>query len=43
VIPLDELEEAGSEAEARRRGLIRSEGKDYELKPDDVVTVLFSR
>ncbi len=43
VIPLDELEEAGAEGEARRRGLIRSEGKDYQLKADDVVNVLFSR
>ena len=43
VIPLVQMEAAGSEAEARRQGLIRSEGKDYELKADEVVTVLFSR
>ena len=43
VIPLDQLETAGSEVEARRQGLIRSEGKEYKLQVDDVVTVLFSR
>ena len=38
-----ELEAAGSEAEARRQGLIRSEGKEYALQVDDLVKVLFSR
>ncbi len=43
VIPMAELEAAGSEAEARRQGLIRSEGKEYALQVDDLVKVLFSR
>ena len=43
VIQLDVLGEAGSEAEARRQGLIRSEGKGYELQPGDLLTVLFSK
>ncbi|MDP6350503.1 MAG: DUF933 domain-containing protein [Chloroflexota bacterium] len=43
VIPLDSLAAAGSEAEARRRGQIRSEGKEHVLEAEDVVNVLFSR
>ena len=43
VIAFDELERSGSEGAARRRGLIRSEGKNYKLQPNEVVTVLFSR
>ena len=43
VIALDLLDAAGSEAEARRLGQIRSEGKEYRLVPDELVHVLFSR
>ncbi len=43
VISLDDLRAAGSEAEARRQGLIRSEGKQHVLEAEDVVNVLFSR
>jgi GTP-binding protein YchF len=41
-IGLDELVECGSTAEARKRGLLRVEGKDYIIKDGDVVTILFN-
>ena len=37
------LVQAGSYAEARRHGAVRSEGRDYVLRDGDVVEVLFSR
>ena len=42
VIPYDDLEECGSLAEARRRGLLRSEGKGYSVKDGDVIHFLFN-
>lgn len=42
VVSYDELVAAGSEKEARARGLIRTEGKDYEVREGDVLHVLFS-
>ncbi|OHA45854.1 MAG: redox-regulated ATPase YchF [Candidatus Taylorbacteria bacterium RIFOXYD2_FULL_36_9] len=37
VIPWDKLLEAGSLGQARERGLIRTEGKDYLVKDGDVI------
>jgi hypothetical protein len=42
VVSYDELVAAGSEKEARSRGLIRTEGKEYEVREGDVLHVLFS-
>lgn len=42
VIPYDLLVEVGSEAAAKERGLIRSEGKDYVMKDGDVVLFRFN-
>jgi GTP-binding protein YchF len=42
VVTFDDLMAAGSMAEARRRGLLRSEGKQYEVRDGDVVEVLFN-
>jgi GTP-binding protein YchF len=42
VVTFDDLIACGSTAEARRRGLLRSEGKTYEVKDGDVVEVLFN-
>jgi len=42
VIPWDALLEAGSEANARARGTLRLEGKDYFVKDGDVVHVRHS-
>jgi len=42
VIALDDLVDAGSEAECRARGTSRLEGKTYEVKEADVVLVRFS-
>ncbi|MFN2483333.1 MAG: redox-regulated ATPase YchF [Candidatus Limnocylindria bacterium] len=42
VIGHDELLAAGSMAEARRRGQLRSEGKTYLVRDGDVVHVLFN-
>ena len=42
VVAFDALTECGSLAEARRRGLLRQEGRDYAVKDGDVVNVLFS-
>ena len=38
----DDLLECGSEAEAKRRALLRTEGKDYEVQDGDVLHVLFN-
>ena len=43
TIQLDDLVDAGSYAAARRQGLVRKEGRDYEVLDGDVVQVLFSR
>ncbi|MBI4199314.1 MAG: redox-regulated ATPase YchF [Chloroflexi bacterium] len=42
VISLDDLERCGGLAEARRRGFLRSEGRDYPVHDADVITFLFN-
>ena len=42
VIGVDELIEAGSMAEARKRGTLRQEGRDYLVADGDVIEVLFN-
>jgi GTP-binding protein YchF len=42
VVTFDDLMACGSIAEARKRGLLRSEGKAYEVKDGDVIEVLFN-
>jgi len=42
VVPFDDFIEAGSEAEARKRGILRQEGKDYEIRDGDVVHFRFN-
>jgi len=42
VIGWQELLEAGSHAEAKRRGTMRVEGKTYEVQDGDVINVLFN-
>lgn len=41
VVSHDELIECGSISEARKRGLLRFEGKNYMVQDGDVVTILF--
>jgi GTP-binding protein YchF len=43
TIAYEELLEAGSMAEAKRHGRVRSEGKTYRVRDGDVIEVLFSR
>jgi ribosome-binding ATPase len=42
VVPVERLIEAGSYAEAARRGLERLEGKDYAVRDGDVLGIRFS-
>ena len=42
VISYSDLETCGSIAEARKRGLLRTEGKNYIVQDGDVVTFLFN-
>jgi len=42
VVDVDALLECGSIAEARRRGLLRSEGKTYPVRDGDVIEILFN-
>jgi GTP-binding protein YchF len=42
VIRYDDLLAAGSEAEAKRKGLLRTEGKQYIVKDGDVLNILFN-
>ncbi len=42
VIGWQELLDAGSHAEAKRRGVLRVEGKTYEMQDGDVINVLFN-
>jgi ribosome-binding ATPase len=42
VIGVDDLLEAGSMAEARKRGTLRQEGRDYPVRDGDVIEVLFN-
>jgi GTP-binding protein YchF len=43
VVAYDDLMECGSLAEARKRGLLRQEGRTYEVKDGDILNILFSR
>jgi GTP-binding protein YchF len=42
VVTFDDLMACGSLAEARKRGLLRSEGKGYQVRDGDVIQVLFN-
>ena len=42
VIGSDDLADSGSMAEARKRGVLRREGKEYEVQEGDVLNILFS-
>ncbi len=42
VVTYDDLMACGSTAEARKRGLLRSEGKAYQVRDGDVIEVLFN-
>ncbi len=42
VIGYKDLESCGNTGEARKRGLLRTEGKDYIIQDGDVVTFLFN-
>lgn len=42
VVPAETLVECGGLAEAKRRGLLRVEGKNYVVRDGDVITFLFS-
>ncbi|HEY40856.1 MAG TPA: redox-regulated ATPase YchF [Dehalococcoidia bacterium] len=42
VISFDDLVKCGSLAEARKRGLLRTEGKTYTVQDGDVITFLFN-
>ena len=42
VVRWDELLEAGSLAELRKRGRLRTEGRDYVVADGDVLLVLFN-
>jgi len=42
VISFDDLVKAGSEKRARELGLVRSEGKEYEVKDGDILYFRFS-
>jgi ribosome-binding ATPase len=43
TIAYEELLDAGSMAEARRHGKVRSEGRTYRVRDGDVIEILFSR
>jgi hypothetical protein len=42
VVDFDRLSEAGSWQAARSAGLVRTEGKDYVMRPNDVVEFRFN-
>jgi ribosome-binding ATPase YchF (GTP1/OBG family) len=42
VAPAEELIDAGGYAGARDRGTLRLEGRDYEMRDGDVMTVKFT-
>jgi ribosome-binding ATPase YchF (GTP1/OBG family) len=42
VVGYDDLAKCGSLTEARKRGLLRLEGKDYIVQDGDVITFLFN-
>jgi ribosome-binding ATPase YchF (GTP1/OBG family) len=43
VVAYDDLMASGSLAEARKRGLLRQEGRNYTVADGDVLNILFSR
>jgi ribosome-binding ATPase len=43
VVAYDDLVAAGGLAEARRRGLLRQEGRNYVVQDGDVINILFSK
>lgn len=42
VVKFDDLMAAGSEAEAKKRGLLRTEGKNYVVQDGDILNILFN-
>ena len=42
VVSFDDLVECGSESEAKKRGLVRTEGKDYVVQDGDILHILFN-
>jgi ribosome-binding ATPase YchF (GTP1/OBG family) len=42
TVSYDDLVACGSQAEARKRGLLRSEGKSYRVADGDVIEILHS-
>jgi ribosome-binding ATPase YchF (GTP1/OBG family) len=42
VISYDDLMKCGGLAEARKKGLLRLEGKNYKVQDGDVITFLFN-
>ena len=42
VIRFEDLVASGSEAEAKKRGLLRTEGKQYIVHDGDVLNILFN-
>ena len=42
VASFDDMVASGTIAEARKRGLLRSEGKTYQVQDGDVITFLFN-
>jgi GTP-binding protein YchF len=42
VVKFDDLVAAGSEAEAKKRGLVRTEGKQYIVQDGDILHILFN-
>ena len=42
VIKFDDLIACGTEAEARKRGLLRTEGKQYLVQDGDIINILFN-
>jgi ribosome-binding ATPase YchF (GTP1/OBG family) len=43
VVAYDDLMAAGSMAEARKRGQLRQEGRNYIVLDGDILNILFSR
>jgi hypothetical protein len=42
VVAFDDLVASGSEAEAKKKGLVRTEGKQYIVRDGDVINILFN-
>ena len=42
VIRFEDLVACGSEAEAKKRGLLRTEGKQYIVQDGDILNILFN-